>query len=153
MAKKTLASASDHTEIVQRIAALTPTAQRRWGSMSVGGMVCHLDDAYRVPLGELTVKPVKVPVPRSVMKFLALQIPSPWPKNVQTTEEMRQGGGGTAPGAFATDQARLLDSLERFSACQGLAQIQHAFFGPMSHEDWMRWGYLHADHHLRQFSL
>jgi hypothetical protein len=24
-------------------------------------------------------------------------------------------------------------------------------FGPMSERDWMRWGYLHADHHLRQF--
>jgi hypothetical protein len=27
----------------------------------------------------------------------------------------------------------------------------HPFFGPMSREDWLRWGYLHADHHLRQF--
>jgi prephenate dehydrogenase len=27
----------------------------------------------------------------------------------------------------------------------------HPMFGPMSPEDWMRWGYLHADHHLRQF--
>jgi hypothetical protein len=24
-------------------------------------------------------------------------------------------------------------------------------FGPMTEKDWMRWGYLHADHHLRQF--
>ena len=27
----------------------------------------------------------------------------------------------------------------------------HPMFGPMTPEDWMRWGYLHADHHLRQF--
>ena len=27
----------------------------------------------------------------------------------------------------------------------------HPMFGPMSAADWMRWGYLHADHHLRQF--
>ena len=24
-------------------------------------------------------------------------------------------------------------------------------FGHMSEKDWMQWGYLHADHHLRQF--
>jgi len=29
----------------------------------------------------------------------------------------------------------------------------HPLFGPMNYEDWMRWGYLHADHHLRQFGL
>jgi hypothetical protein len=28
----------------------------------------------------------------------------------------------------------------------------HPFFGSMQHADWMRWGYLHADHHLRQFN-
>jgi hypothetical protein len=150
--KKTLASASDHTEIVERIAALTPASQRLWGSMSVGGMVCHLCDAYRVPLGEVAWKPVELPLPRSVMKAFALHSPTPWPKNIQTTEEVRQGGGGTLPGDFAADKARLLDTLERFCACPGLARIEHAFFGPMSHADWMRWGYLHADHHLRQFS-
>ena len=28
---------------------------------------------------------------------------------------------------------------------------EHPIFGAMSVKDWMRWGYLHADHHLRQF--
>jgi hypothetical protein len=27
----------------------------------------------------------------------------------------------------------------------------HPMFGEMTEKDWMRWGYLHADHHLRQF--
>ena len=150
--KETLASAAGHAEIVRRIEALTPASQRLWGSMSVGGMVCHLYDAYRVPLGEVAVKPVKVPAPRSAMKYLALQISQPWPKNVQTPIEVRQGGGGTVPSDFAADKARLLDSLERFCTCPDLARVEHAFFGAMSQEDWMRWGYLHADHHLRQFS-
>jgi Protein of unknown function (DUF1569) len=29
--------------------------------------------------------------------------------------------------------------------------LPHPIFGPMTAKDWMRWGYLHADHHLRQF--
>ena len=28
----------------------------------------------------------------------------------------------------------------------------HPIFGPMTLRAWMRWGYLHVDHHLRQFS-
>jgi hypothetical protein len=27
----------------------------------------------------------------------------------------------------------------------------HPIFGAMSAGDWLRWGYLHMDHHLRQF--
>jgi hypothetical protein len=27
----------------------------------------------------------------------------------------------------------------------------HPMFKEMSEKDWMRWGYLHTDHHLRQF--
>jgi Protein of unknown function (DUF1569) len=29
----------------------------------------------------------------------------------------------------------------------------HPLFGRMSASSWMRWAYLHADHHLRQFGL
>jgi hypothetical protein len=27
----------------------------------------------------------------------------------------------------------------------------HPIFGRMTEAEWMRWGYLHTDHHLRQF--
>jgi hypothetical protein len=30
---------------------------------------------------------------------------------------------------------------------------RHPLFAEMSERDWMRWGYLHVDHHLRQFGL
>jgi len=30
---------------------------------------------------------------------------------------------------------------------------RHPLFDEMSERDWMRWGYLHADHHFRQFGL
>ena len=32
-----------------------------------------------------------------------------------------------------------------------LTPEDRALWGKMSARDWMRWGYLHADHHLRQF--
>jgi hypothetical protein len=29
--------------------------------------------------------------------------------------------------------------------------MPHPMFGAMTTLEWMRWGYLHTDHHLRQF--
>ena len=29
----------------------------------------------------------------------------------------------------------------------------HPVFGPMTRGAWLRWGYLHTDHHLRQFGV
>jgi hypothetical protein len=150
--QKTLASVADSEEIAQRVAKLTPESPRLWGTMSVGGMLCHLDDSYQVALSRRITAHLRVPVPRRMIKYLALRTPLPWAKNMKTTPEVQQGAGGTCPGSFAGDQARLLDTLMRFSACPTLAQAQHPFFGAMSKEDWLRWGYLHADHHLRQFS-
>ena len=149
---KTLANAPDSEQIRRRIAGLTPESPRRWGSMSIGGMMCHLDDSYQLALGKRQGTPVPVPLPRRLIKYLALRTSMPWAKNMKTMPEVRQGAGGTCPGTFADDQARLLDTVTRFSACSTLAQTQHPFFGPMSADDWLRWGWRHADHHLRQFS-
>jgi hypothetical protein len=64
---------------------------------------------------------------------------------------MEQGNGGTAPTDFERDGANLLAIVRRFCDPGPVASIAHPFFGPMSRKEWMRWGYLHADHHLRQF--
>jgi hypothetical protein len=52
---------------------------------------------------------------------------------------------------FHEDLRSLLSSLERFCDALPAPHLPHPIFGPMSRENWMRWGYLHADHHLRQF--
>jgi hypothetical protein len=150
--RKTLANAAGSEEIARRVAALTPGSPRQWGTMSVGGMMCHLDDSYQVALSGRIAARVREPLPRWMIKYLALRTSLPWVKNMKTLPEVQQGAGGTCPGSFAQDQGRLLDTLMRFSACPTLAHAQHPFFGAMSKEDWLRWGYLHADHHLRQFS-
>ncbi len=148
---KTLANTRDRAEIERRLAAMTPEAARIWGSMSVGGMICHVDDSYRTVMGEQPFSAAKITLPPRVAKFFALRTPMRWPRNLPTGESVRQGGGGTPPGEFARDRAHLLETLDRFCACSTLIAV-HPFFGAMSAADWMRWGYLHADHHLRQFS-
>jgi hypothetical protein len=141
---------NDKQEILNRIAALRPDSPRQWGKMTCGQMICHLSDAILVPLGEVAVTPAPVPVPRAVFKFVALRVGLKWPRGIRTRPEMEQGVGGTPPVAFDADRAKLAALLERFAAER--SHLDHPIFGKMTGEDWMRWGYLHCDHHLRQFS-
>jgi hypothetical protein len=148
---KTLGNADDLAEIERRVGTLIATDAARWGRMQCGQMVCHTTDSFRGALGEIAADKVKIPVPRGVMKWFALRAPMRWPKGVPTVPELDQAKGrGTQPGDFAADRACLLGEMKRFSESRGPWR-EHPFFGPMSQGDWMRWGYLHMDHHLRQF--
>jgi Protein of unknown function (DUF1569) len=150
---KTLASARDKAEIVQRLALINPTSRRRWGTMTVGQMLCHLSDAYRVALGDRQAKAVRNRYNGPLMRWMALWLPLPWPPGVPTVPECDANAGGTPPADFEDDKRELLTLLERFAAQPNEAeQHAHPFFGQMTGKEWMRWGYLHADHHLRQFS-
>jgi hypothetical protein len=148
---RTLASKIDRDAIAARIASLAPGDRRRWGKMSVGQMMCHLCDAYHAALGETRVAPSSNFFRRTFMKWAGLWAPIRWPHNIPTRPEIEQGVGGTPPVEFGHDQAKLLAIFRRF--CDQLDQktVEHPYFGPMSANDWARWGYLHADHHLRQF--
>jgi hypothetical protein len=148
---KTLNNLSDRQTITLRLAELSPADKARWGSMSVHQMVCHLEDSYKVPLGEKTASPATGFIQRTVLKWGALKVPIQWRPGFPTRPEMEQGKGGTAPVDFRQDLASLLSTLSRF--CDDLPNpcLPHPIFGKMAVDDWMRWGYLHADHHLRQF--
>ena len=148
---KSLANTADREGIARRIAALTPAARRVWGSMSIGGMLCHVDDSYQAVMGERLLSMSKLSMPQGMAKFFALRSPMRWPRNLMTGESVRQGAGGTQPGEFAQDRARLLETLGRFCECTTLVPV-HPMFGDMRRAEWLRWGWLHADHHLRQFS-
>ncbi|MBZ5695769.1 MAG: DUF1569 domain-containing protein [Acidobacteriia bacterium] len=148
---RTLESAADRESIAARISALTSSDRRLWGRMSVHQMVCHLSDAYRLPLGEKSASPATGLLQRTLMKWIALQLPMKWPKGVKTRPEVEQGVGGTAPVEFEQDRAELLALVRRFCEASASLSIAHPFFGHMTRQEWLRWGYLHADHHLRQF--
>jgi hypothetical protein len=146
---KTLRKPSDKEEIVRRVAALRPESPRRWGKMSAHQMVCHLSDSFRRALGE---KHGSALPPRKLLKWLALYVPFHWPKGVKTRPEMDQEIGGTRPGEFQSDRQELLRLLDRFTSQPAESLAPHPMFGKMSDKENMRWGYLHMDHHLRQFS-
>ena len=148
---KTLRDASVRREIQSRLASVTREDAARWGLMSVHQMICHLRDAFLVALGEKKTAMVEVPLPRATMKWIALWGPMEWRRGFKTAPEVAQDVDGTRPVEFESDRAGLLAVVDQF--CRQLPEpcVPHAFFGDMSRDDWLRRGYLHADHHLRQF--
>jgi hypothetical protein len=149
---KTLANPLDREEILERLQAIHPGSRRRWGKMTAPQMICHLSDALRVSMGNRAPKPIGGWASRSLMKWAALWLPTKWPRGVPTVPECEAGIGGTPPAEMARDLIELFELLDRFTSLKTTRDLlPHPLFGKMSEKEWMRWGYLHIDHHLRQF--
>jgi len=148
----TLERADVAASILERLRTLQPDSQARWGRMNAHQMVCHLSDAFQVPLGERVASPATGLFQRTLLKWIALYLPLRWPAGIQTRPEIDQECGGTRPAEFARDIAQLEMLLQAFLK-QQTPRTPHPIFGAMSEREWLRWGYLHADHHLRQFGL
>jgi hypothetical protein len=117
-------------------------------------MVCHLSDAFRFVTHEKPASPATGILQSTVIKWIALYGPLSWPAGVPTRPEMDQETGGTPPGDFASDLAELEALLEVVATRPaGYDWPAHPIFGRMSESAWLRWAYLHTDHHLRQFGL
>jgi hypothetical protein len=150
---KTLARPGDKAEVLRRLRTVRPDSARRFGRMSAHQMVCHLSDSFRAVMGRRPVSHESDVFSRTVVKWLALYAPFPWPTGFATRPELDQvAGAGTAPGEFAADVAELETLVDAFSATPSAGDRKaHPIFGAMSDAAWLRWGYLHMDHHLRQF--
>lgn len=149
---KTLARPRDSAEIVQRLRRVRPDSARRWGRMSAHQMVCHLGDSLQMCMGRKRVSPRTSPLHRTLVKWIALYAPVRWPAGILTSPEIDQEVAGTRPAEFGADLARLEALLRRVTAeTRSFDWPAHPVFGRMSHAAWLRWSYLHTDHHLRQF--
>jgi len=152
---RTLARERDTAEVLRRLRALRQDSDRRWGRMSAHQMVCHLSDGCRLLTGDRTTQLVATPLPRFMMRWIVLYAPVRWPAGILTTPELDQDAGGTRPADFDADVAGLEQLLRKVATDQRerLDGHLHPVFGRMSAWAWLRWAYLHADHHLRQFGV
>lgn len=151
---KSLRNARDKNEILARLEKLRPASERLWGKMSVHQMICHLSDGYKVYTGQIPAAPAGSPYPSKFVKFVALWAPVPWPKGVKTVAEVDQERGGTRPIEFTSDLNELTILVDQFAKLShDFRWPDHPIFGRMSDRDYMRLGYLHPDHHLRQFGV
>jgi hypothetical protein len=138
--------------VLARVARVTPTTSRQWGVMTSHEMLVHLADSFRATLGMRKVSAVDTVFSRTVMKWGALRTPLAWPKGVPTRPEVDPKREGTKPEEFEADRDALVTLLRQF-VDPAAVHTPHPFFGAMSEQEWMIWGYRHMDHHLRQFGV
>lgn len=149
---KTLLNSEDKAEIFARLQQLRPDSQRLWGKMTAHQAICHLSDSFMCKFGERESTDASNFFTKTLMKWVALKAPMPWPHGVKTMPENDQLVGGTPPVEFERDRQQLEALIERF--CQPMNNMSpHPYFGQMTEAEWLRWGYLHCDHHLRQFGV
>ncbi len=135
--------------ILERIAALKPERPARWGRMTAHQALCHLNDSFRAAMGLKMASPAAGVLQRTVVKWFALYVPAAWGR-----QELEPGMDDTAPAGFQHDRTELVRLIERFAdPNRGCAWRPHPIFGKMREREWLRWGYLHSDHHLRQFGV
>ena len=146
---KSLASADVVSETRDRMLRVCAEDRARWGKMTATQMVRHVGFAYEVALGERAAEPVIGPMPK-VVKFVALRSGLQWPKNLKTTTELVQALAEDCSAEFDELVGVAIEKMEKLAGATWCV-ASHPFFGAMTVRDWMRWGYLHADHHLRQF--
>ena len=149
---KSLADPQCKQEILTRIRLVRVDSPRQWGRMTAAQMICHLNDSFLCVIGERQVAIDPNFRNRKLIKWFALQLPMHWPKGVPTRPEIDQEICGTPPSEFETDRQTLFTLVERFTGQPRSFQFQpHPMFLEMTEREWMRWGFLHTDHHLRQF--
>jgi hypothetical protein len=149
---KTLLNARDKAEILSRVECVEPSSSRVWGKMSAHQMVCHLGDAFKLYMGLLMAVDPGFRYPSEILKFGSLWVPVRWPKAFRTPRELDQQAKGAPTGEFASDLNELKRMVERYTRRpQDFEWPCHPYLGRMSEKEWMRLGYLHTDHHLRQF--
>ncbi|HUS07027.1 MAG TPA: DUF1569 domain-containing protein [Bryobacteraceae bacterium] len=148
---KNLGDATVRRSIEDRVSRLEAGRKGLWGRMSAHQMICHLTDSFLTSFGEKQVSPATGVLQKSLMKWFAIYAPIRWPKNIATRPEVEQGKGGTLPASFDEDKEKLLCVLNRFCQRTDRPEHPHPIFGKMTEKEWLRWGYLHVDHHLREF--
>jgi hypothetical protein len=139
-------------QIVARLGKLHDKRPRAWGKMTAHEMLCHLGDSFAGVMGDRPISPNDTWRSRTIVKYVALHTSMPWPKGTPTRPEVDQTIGGTKPVDFDRDRERVIALLHRFVA-RDTQCVAHPFFGPLTRDEWLVWGYRHTDHHLRQFAV
>jgi hypothetical protein len=138
--------------VVLRISRLRSDLPAAWGRMNAEQMVRHLAETFRMALKELEVDSCRGFLNGPFGRFLVLYLPVRWPKGYPTLPELDAARLPPCDGEFEQSKSELLALVGRFCRSEpGQLLPEHPILGKMSHREWMRWGYLHTDHHLRQF--
>ena len=136
-------------EILSRINALPPTAERRWGKMTVDQMLAHCNETMKVVTNQKITK----------RRLLGILLGPLFKKDYLGEKPLRRNSPTnplfviTAEHDFVKEKELLMTLVKQFSEGgeQKCTKQPHSFFGPFTPQEWGISTYKHLDHHLQQF--
>ncbi len=138
------------TEVVDRLERLTPEHHPQWGVMSVGEMLCHLNDYFDVALGTTSCRPILPRLAQTIVRPILVNWPFRYPRNVRTFPELL----ATDPEILQTDRATLVRRVREFVSRRGQdTWPENPLVGRVTGRQWAKLAYKHLDHHLTQFGV
>jgi hypothetical protein len=139
-------------DLVNRLRRLAPTQPGLWGSMNAQQMALHVGDASAAVLRQRPFSAHPRGGPAGLRRFVLLNILPRMPRGIRSGAD--PAGAVVEPAAFAKDLDRAVLLLQQLATAPPGALVErHPILGPMTRAQWMRWAFLHTDHHLRQFGL
>jgi len=139
--------------LTNRLDKLESTSTPKWGKMTVGQMLAHINVAYEMAYDERNHKK-----PNGFVKFMLKMLvkdkvvgDKPFKKNGQTAPQFLM----TETKDFNVEKARVISYMEKTKNL-GEAHFEgkesHSF-GKLTAKEWNTSFYKHLDHHLTQFGV
>lgn len=149
----TLADPAARAATLSRFDRLTSATPARWGSMCSAQMLRHLVLAFRMALRECAVADASSrKFDNQLVRFVALTLPVTWPRGINTVSEIDCAAILPSSLDFAEELKKTAVAIQCFGEAPASdLRSTHPMFGTLNRTQWMRWGYRHTDHHLRQF--
>jgi hypothetical protein len=135
---------------VARLDTLPAERKPRWGKLDAAGVVAHLNDSYRLALGDLRAKPRGGPLRFTPLRQLIIFV-LPFPKSVPTAPELLVRCDTASLDEERRQFSLLMDRLGRVTKDTALAE--HPAFGRLSYTAYGTLIARHTEHHFRQFGL
>jgi len=135
-------------ELLERLSHLTAEVRPQWGKMTAPQMLTHVNDQFRMALGDLPTVPERLPIRYFPLNNLVAYV-LPWPKSSPTAPELL---ARIDQSTWPVEVATFATLLSRFANLpRDAAWPLHPAFGRLSRRGWALLGYRHTDHHFRQF--
>jgi len=147
----TLFDPQTRSALLNRLSALHPDTERRWGKMTPPQMVAHCNAALKMALGDLHIPPKKMIVSNRLIRYLFIHW-LPTPKNLPTARELKHEP--PAPLDLEAAKSEMRELLERFgrSSPDGRWPV-HPAFGALDGRTWGVQQCGHIEHHFKQFGI
>lgn len=138
-----------NAQLRERLDRIGPDTPRQWGTMNSAQMLRHMDEAFRMALGEVRMADQSNFLTRWSKRFVIG--PMPWSKNLPTAKGLRFQADAVE---FHAARKALLESWDRmYRSPEDHAYGDHPLFGPMTRADYDKLMAKHTEHHLRQFGV